>query len=102
MDQTIYSLVTGYEQIGREIGRLVESKQAQYGNSFDVAPAILSHLYPEGVAIGQYADLLAVVRVLDKLKRVATRHPSDQESPWQDIAGYAILMLAREREGHND
>lgn len=91
-----------YEQIGQEIGRLVESKQAQYGRSFDVAPAILSHFYPDGVAVEQYSDLLAIVRVLDKLKRVATRHASDTESPWADIVGYGLLMVAREREGHND
>lgn len=89
-----------YEEIGREIGKLVELKQSQYGDSFGTAPKILALLYPEGIRPEQYIDLLAVVRVLDKLKRIATRHPTDTESPWKDIAGYAVLMMvAQETKG---
>lgn len=84
-----------YEAIGANIGRLVTQKQAQYGDSFGTAPKILTLLYPDGVKLDQYDSLLTVVRVLDKLKRVATAHPSDKESPWEDITGYSILELAK-------
>lgn len=90
---------TTYEQLGQEIGRLVEVKNAQYGNSFSVAPRILALLYPDGVPVARYDSLLAVVRILDKLKRVATQDPTDAEDHWQDICGYALLMLAREDGG---
>lgn len=84
-----------YEAIGAGIGRLVTQKQAQYGNSFGVAPKILGLLYPDGVKSDQYDSLLSVVRILDKLKRIATQHPSDTENPWEDIGGYSILELAK-------
>lgn len=87
-----------YSQIGAQIGELVERKQSQYGDSFGTAPRILANLYPNGVMPDQYADLLAVVRVVDKLKRVATRHETDDENPWADIAGYAVLMVAQGQE----
>lgn len=88
-----------YEAMGAAIGRLVAAKQLQYGDSFGTAPQMLAVLYPNGVRVDQYGDLLTVVRVLDKLKRVATRHATDLESPWEDIAGYALLALA---SGHPD
>jgi hypothetical protein len=88
---------TSYETTGAAVGRMVTKKQAQYGDSFGAAPKIMAILYPDGIRREQYQDVLTVVRVLDKLKRIATRHPSDTESPWKDIAGYAVLACDRER-----
>lgn len=91
-------VIPDYEALGAEIGRLVASKQKQYGDSFATAPKILALLYPDGVPVSAYPDLLTIVRILDKLKRVATRHESDDESPYLDISGYALLALAGERQ----
>lgn len=87
--------VPDYVALGVQVGELVTVKQAQYGDAFGVAPKILALLYPDGVQPTDYDTLLAVVRILDKLKRVATQHESDTEEPFRDIAGYALLMLAR-------
>lgn len=87
-----------FESLGLEVGKLVTEKDAVYGNSFGTAPAILALLYPDGVRVEQYADLLTVVRMLDKLKRVATARADDPEDAWRDLAGYAILRLAERRK----
>ena len=81
-----------YENIGREIGRLVDEKQRAYGRSFDKSGNILRLLYPYGVKVEQYDDLLAMVRIIDKLFRISTRKGAFGEDPWRDIAGYALLM----------
>jgi len=81
-----------YEDIGGAIGCLVDKKQKAYGRSFDHSGAILSILYPHGVKPEQYGDLLGMVRILDKLFRIATDKQAMGESPWTDIAGYALLM----------
>ena len=81
-----------YEEIGAEIGRLVDKKQKAYGRSFDHAGGILKTLYPTGIRPDQYDDLGAIVRILDKLFRIATSKNAFGENPWQDIAGYALLM----------
>ena len=87
-----------YHALAARVADLVEGKQAQYGRSFEAAPKILALLYPDGVRVEQYDDLLAVVRILDKLKRIATAKQGDGEDPWFDCAGYCLLMLAqRER-----
>ena len=83
-----------YEQIGQEIGKLVDQKNAAYGSSFAEAHKILSVLYPNGIKPEQYTDALAIVRVLDKLFRIANQKNAFGESPWKDIAGYAILGVA--------
>ena len=83
-----------YHDLAHEIADLLEVKQGQYGNSVGTAPAILALLYPDGVRGDQYADMLTVVRMLDKLKRVATAAADDPEDAWRDLAGYAILRLA--------
>lgn len=81
-----------YEEIGSEIGRLVDQKQRAYGQSFDKSGNILRTFYPYGIKPDQYDDLLAMVRILDKLFRIATHKDALGEDPWRDIAGYALLM----------
>ena len=88
-----------YEQLGRELGVLVERKQRAYGDSFGRSAAFLRLLYPHGILPAQYDDVLVSVRIFDKLARLATGNDPDGESPYQDIAGYGLLgvQLANQR-----
>ncbi len=90
-----------YSSIGAEIGKLVKDKNAAYGDSFHHSAFILKVLFPNRLRPEQYPDLLAIVRVLDKLFRIATDKDAFGENPWRDIAGYAMLMCALERR-HGD
>lgn len=94
-----------YPQLGSKLGELVESKQIQYGNSVGKSGQILALLYPDGVSPHQYDDMLLAVRVLDKLSRISQRGPNGQdlggESPWKDIAGYALLGWVKDRSKRN-
>ena len=85
-----------YEQIGQEIGKLVDEKNAAYGSSFAESHKILSVLYPNGIKPEQYTDALAIIRVIDKLFRIANKKDAFGETPWRDIAGYAILGIAND------
>lgn len=80
-----------YEQIGQTIGKLVDEKNKAYGSSFDKAGDYLKLLYPDGVKPEQYKDALLLVRIFDKLMRIATNKDALGENPYQDIAGYGIL-----------
>lgn len=84
-----------YQHLGRDIGALVEEKQAAYGDSFGKSGAVMRILYPNGIASEKLDDALAVVRVLDKLFRIATDRDALGESPWRDIGGYALLAVKR-------
>jgi len=86
------SFLGKYEEIGSLIGCLVDLKQKAYGRSFDHSNKILETLYPHGIKPDQYRDVLAIVRILDKLFRIATNKSAMGESPWTDVAGYALLM----------
>ena len=59
-----YKVMSKYERIGVDIGRLVDKKNAAYGNAFRKAGTFLRLLYPDGIKPEQYEDLLAIVRVL--------------------------------------
>lgn len=97
--QSAASVPTDYPALARSIGDLVAQKQAAYGDSFGRAGAVLRILYPLGIAPDQLDDALAVVRVVDKLFRVATDRDALGESPFKDICGYSLLAVARvERE----
>ena len=87
-----------YHKIGSEVGALVKEKNAAYGDSFGRAQEVLSTLYPNGIQPEQYQDMLAIVRVIDKLFRIATKKDAFGESPWNDICGYAILGIANDME----
>lgn len=93
--------MTDYKKIGSELGALLESKQAAYGNVFGVTPAIIGLLFPDGIPVLAYRDLLTIVRMLDKVGRICTAAGKGDpmgEDPWRDIAGYAMLMLGRKAE----
>jgi hypothetical protein len=87
-----------FKDIGTDIGSLVEQKNKAYGSSFEKSAEIIKILYPDGVKPEQYTDLLAITRVLDKLFRIATKKDAFGESPWQDIAGYAILGVSKDEK----
>jgi hypothetical protein len=84
-----------YQALGSEVGSVVDQKQAAYGDSFGRSGGVMHILYPNGIAPGQLDDALAVVRIVDKLFRIATSRDAFGESPARDIAGYALLMAAR-------
>lgn len=80
-----------YQFIGESIGKLVDEKNKAYGDSFNKAGDFLKLLYPNGVSPEQYSDMLAIVRIFDKLMRIATDKDALGENPFRDIGGYAIL-----------
>tara|TARA_Y100001938_G_C8099594_1_gene440607 strand:- start:2440 stop:2718 length:279 start_codon:yes stop_codon:yes gene_type:complete len=84
-----------FEEIGTEIGKLVDLKNKAYGSSFEKSEQILKVLYPEGITVAQYKDVLAITRIVDKLFRIATQKEALGEDPFKDIAGYGILGMAK-------
>lgn len=82
-------------ELAQEVGKLVELKDKAYGNAFDLAGDFLKLLYPNGVAPEQYPDMLCLVRIFDKMKRIATNKGAFSENPYQDLVGYALLGLRR-------
>jgi len=86
-----------YKELGIEVGSLVDEKNAAYGSSFAECHKILTVLYPEGIKPEQYTDALAIIRVIDKLFRIANKKDAFGESPWRDIAGYALLGIANDK-----
>jgi len=86
-----------HRRLGAEIGELVDHKSASYSNgqadSCQVAGDMLYLLFPDGVEPEQYGDMLLLVRIIDKMIRVANGNEGD-ESAWKDIAGYALRAEA--------
>jgi len=85
-----------FVKIATSVGELVKAKNAAYGDSFSQSHRIIEVLYPNGVKPEQYRDMLATIRIVDKLFRIANQKDYGDESPWRDVAGYSILALANE------
>jgi len=83
-----------FKDVGTTIGTVVDEKNKVYGNSFAESEQYLKLLYPNGIKPEQYKDLITLLRVWDKIKRVATKKDALGENPFADIAGYAILAIA--------
>jgi hypothetical protein len=83
-----------YEEIGSQLGSLITEKQLAYGDSYGKSGEVLKQLFPNGIPPKSYTDALAIVRIVDKLFRIATDPTWGGESPWKDIAGYALLRFA--------
>lgn len=85
-----------YATIAKAIADLVAEKEKAYGSSFHKSGAIMRILYPDGIPLEKFDDALTVVRVLDKLFRIATDKDALGESPWRDVVGYGLLAVSRE------
>ena len=55
----------------------------------------MRQMYPEGIELHQYDDLLTIARILDKLFRIANDPDAFSENPYQDIVGYGLLGMHR-------
>ncbi len=84
-----------YSDIGKKVGDLVTDKNAAYGDSFGKSGECLRQMYPNGIKPEQYDDLLTLVRILDKLFRIASNPTAFSENPYQDIVGYGLLGMGR-------
>ena len=74
----------------------VVAKQAAYGDSYGRSGEVLRILYPNGIPADAMPDALTIVRVIDKLFRVATKKDAFGEIPWRDVVGYGLLAIKRD------
>jgi hypothetical protein len=82
-----------FDNIASDLARLLTAKNDAYGNAFDKTTQILTLLYPKGIPLSSYKDVHVIIRMLDKLSRIAQNNDPFGESPYQDIAGYSLLAL---------
>lgn len=85
-----------FTELANNIGKLVEEKNKAYGSAFDKAGDFLTVLYPDGIKPDQYKDMLCIVRVFDKLMRIATSYQGTEEKKveaYSDLMGYGLLGL---------
>lgn len=80
-----------YEDLGKEIGALVDRKNEAYGSSFEKTGDFLMLLYEDGLAPEDWDDALLLARIFDKMVRIANRKDAFEENPYKDIAGYGLL-----------
>jgi hypothetical protein len=92
---------TGYfEEKGHKLGKLVDEKQAAYGDSISKASKLMKvyledyktedgYLIPEELL----DHILLQVRIIDKQNRIFSNPKADKmnESPYSDLAGYGLL-----------
>ncbi|WP_121605336.1 hypothetical protein [Virgibacillus sp. Bac332] len=90
MIQKLNSSQKTFESRGKQIGKLVDEKNKQYGDAFSKSGDFLKILYPDGIKPEQYKDVLVLVRIFDKQMRIANGNQGE-ENAYQDIAGYGIL-----------
>ena len=93
--------MSDYAELGKEIGEIVDEKNEAYGDSFATSGEFLKLLWPEGIPTEDYSDALALVRIFDKCKRIATRKDALGESPYKDIAGHGLLGAEKDKGADN-
>ena len=84
-----------FSELGNSVGEIVHDKQLAYGDSFGRSGECLRQMFPKGIELNQYDDLLTIARILDKLFRLANDPRAFDENPYQDIVGYALLGMNR-------
>lgn len=85
-----------FRKTAYELSSLLVDKDKKYGDAYTKVEQIMEIIYPNGIPIGHYKYALTLVRMLDKVCRVANKVniDDDDEDPMRDIAGYALKFLA--------
>lgn len=86
-----------FARVAMELSVLLSQKNKAYGDSYYKAGEFLKLIYPNGLKPENYDDALTLVRMFDKMARIATKKDALGESPYRDLAGYAILAITREK-----
>jgi hypothetical protein len=81
-----------------QLGELVAIKNEAYGAAFASDGNFLAMLWPDGIKPKDYQKVAYALIVFHKLKRVATQPDAFGENPFDDVAGYSLLMGA-DRDG---
>ena len=82
--------------IACDVVKVVEEKNREYGSAFQKVGEILSILFPNGIPTNKYHDAAILIRVLDKVCRIAnTNDKGVKKDAWLDICGYALLRLSK-------
>lgn len=84
-----------YQKIASELGKLLVEKDKAYGRAWLKSSEFLKLIFPNGINPDQYVDMLLIVRIFDKMSRIASSKNAFGENPFKDIAGYGILGASR-------
>jgi hypothetical protein len=87
--------INPFTRIATDVAEILIQKQKAYGDSYGKSPEFLELLYPNGIQPKQYKDLLFVIRIFDKLMRIASDKEAFNEDPYLDINGYSLLHLVQ-------
>ena len=87
--------------IAKNVRDIVITKNETYGDSVSKSAKLMHVLYPDGIAPSHYDDAHLIIRVLDKLSRLASADITKRAKydAWQDIAGYGIIGASNHEEG---
>lgn len=80
-----------WAELSAEVAQIVDRSNIAYGDSTERSARMLGILYPDGIQPEQMHDARCVISILDKISRIATDKDAFGESPWRDVAGYALL-----------
>lgn len=94
----IYNELSKFEQAALDIGKIVATKNAEYGNSAIESGGILKVLYKD-VINTDTTNMLLVARILDKLSRIS--HAKDLDTvkeAFADLCGYGLIGYLNTKE----
>jgi hypothetical protein len=91
-------LDTRWAELCSEIALVVDRSNQAYGNSTERSARLMAILWPDGVSPDRMHDARCMISILDKLSRIVTDRDAFGESPWRDVAGYALLAYRHDLE----
>jgi hypothetical protein len=88
-----------FVELAEGVGQLVQEKNEAYGDAFSKSMDFLCILYPAGIKVEQYKDVLVLVRMFDKMMRIASGNQyALGEDAYSDLTGYGLLGMKMEMD----
>ena len=79
-------------EVGEKLTNKVAEKNNAYGSAFEQITLMLLQLFPNGIPPEKYGDVSILIRLLDKVCRIANSQENfNNEDAWDDIMGYAMV-----------
>lgn len=90
-------------EAGEKQTLLVAEKNSAYGSAFEQITKLLEQLFPNGIPVHKYGDVSILIRMLDKVCRIANEQENfNNEDAWDDIMGYAMIAKVSKLKAKKD
>lgn len=86
-----------FENVAKQIVDSVKAAERETGNCFTKSTEVIRILFPAGIPPGKEQEVASMLRIIDKMFRIAN-NPGSTATEWQVLSAYALNAVKASAE----